>query len=423
MKLTGEKKYFYGWWVAAACLLMTFVALGLGNSTKGLYVTPVTEDLGIERGLFSLTFSIREIVKACANLLFGTVALKLGMRRVAALGFGCLGVSYVLFSVSNGLPVFYFGGVLLGVGVTFTSTATVSAIIRNWFVDHRGTILGVVLAGSGLGGSLFSLLVGRWLELYGWRGAYRITAIIMFVMILPMVAIIRNRPADLGQTALGEGNQVQAKGHNVLIWTGPSAKALVKKPYFWVLVVGAFCFGLLTNPVVVAFPSHLTDLGFDAAFASQVSSVTFLILAGVKVLTGFIYDRAGIRVALTISFAGGVIGCLLLAFCSSHAMAYMFSAVFAFVLPLETLMIPLVVSDLIGQRSYTHFVGVFLALMSAGIAVGTPVINFSYDVMGSYTGVLVALAIFSGMVYAGMMWACGQAAKLHEREAAGEILE
>lgn len=422
MDMNRNQNLFYGWLVVACCFLMTFVALGLGNSTKGLYVTPVTQDLGLSRGAFTLTFSIREIVKAAANLSFGVITLKIGYRKAACLGFGCLAVSFYLFSISGSLAVFYMAGVFLGVGVTFTSTATVSALVRNWFVDYRGTIMGVIFAGSGLGGSLFSLLVGEWIERVGWRGSYRISALIFALMILPMALVIRNRPEEKGLKALGHGREAKAKKRNTIHWQGLTAGQLLRRPYFWVLALAALSFGMLTNPIVVAYPSHLTDNGFDASFTAVVASFQCLALAAIKIISGYIYDKKGLKFALTVNYAGGIIGCLLLAFCSSKAMAFLFAAVFSFVLPLETLMIPLVVSDLIGQRTYDHFVGIFLALMAVGIAIGTPAINFGYDLFGSYTPVLIALAGASGAVYAAVMWAAGQAEQLRARELAGEEL-
>lgn len=418
----SNKKIFYGWFVVICCFFMTFVALGLGNSTKGLYVTPVTESLGIGRGAFTLTFSIREIVKAVTNLAFGLITMKIGYRKAACAGFASLAVSFILFSVSSTLPLFYVAGVFLGVGVTFTSTATVSAIVRSWFISHRGTIMGVIFAGSGLGGSLFSLLVERWILNYGWRSSYRISAIIFALMIIPMALIIRDNPKEKGFLPLGQGQEAKEKKRKTIVWQGLTQKQLVKKPYFWVLVIAAVSFGMLTNPIVVAYPSHLTDIGFDASFSAIVVSVQSLALAAIKIISGYIYDKKGLNVALTVNYAGGIFGCLILAFCASKGMAFAFAGIFSFVLPLETLMIPLVVSDLIGQRTYDHFVGIFLALMAVGIAIGTPLINFYYDMFGSYKQVLLLVAGLSLAVYLMLMWASRQAARLRERELNGEDL-
>ncbi len=423
MKLQSNKKIFYGWYVIIACFFMTFVALGLGNSTKGLFITPVTEDLGISRGLFSITFSIRELVKAFANLLFGVLSLRLGLRKLAAVGFGALAVSFALFSVSSSLIVFYFAGLFLGVGITMTSTAMVSSLVRNWFVRYRGTIMGVIFAGSGLGGSLFSLLVGQWIDAFGWRTAYLIIAVIMACMMIPMIAIIRNTPEEKGLTALGAGETVKEKKHKTREWTGLSLHALLRQPYFYLAAFGALFFGLGTNPVVVSFPSHLTDVGFDAAFAARISSIECLALAAAKILVGVIYDRAGLRAALAVCLGSSTVGCLLLSFVSQSWMAYAFAVIIAFSLPLETLMIPLVLSDLFGQKSYSHLLGLFLALMSAGIAIGTPLLNFCYDITGSYHLAFLWIAILAMVVLVALLWCCRKADRLHAREEQGETLE
>jgi MFS family permease len=86
---------------------------------------------------------------------------------------------------------------------------------------------------------------------------------------------------------------------------------------------------------------------------------------------------------------------LALAFVNSKFIAVVFGVLIGISLPLETILIPMIVSDLIGQKSYPMVIGIFFSLATAGIAVGNPVMNLCYDLMGSYLPILVVFAFLT----------------------------
>ena len=54
--------------VVAACFCMICVCLGFCSSNKSLYLTAITEALGIKRSLFSVSDSCRYVATALVNL-------------------------------------------------------------------------------------------------------------------------------------------------------------------------------------------------------------------------------------------------------------------------------------------------------------------------------------------------------------------
>ena len=61
-------------------------------------------------------------------------------------------------------------------------------------------------------------------------------------------------------------------------------------------------------------------------------------------------------------------------------------------MPLETLVIPLIANDLFGNASYDKILGFLIAANYSGYAVGAPIVNLSYDLLGTYKPVLLILA-------------------------------
>ena len=85
--IAGDKPW-YKWVVAAACFLMIFVGLGFCSSNKSMYLSAITQALGIKRSLFSLNDSFRFISTAIVNLFFGALIAKFGARRLVGMRFG-----------------------------------------------------------------------------------------------------------------------------------------------------------------------------------------------------------------------------------------------------------------------------------------------------------------------------------------------
>ena len=77
---------------------------------------------------------------------------------------------------------------------------------------------------------------------------------------------------------------------------------------------------------------------------------------------------------------------------TAMTLALVFCVLYALALPLETLVVPLIVNDLFGSVSYEKMLGIFSAINYTGYALGSPLINLTYDVSGSYKYALIVCA-------------------------------
>ncbi|HHW30872.1 MAG TPA: MFS transporter [Clostridiaceae bacterium] len=408
----GGKGFFYGWLVAVACFVMVFISLGLGNLTSALYITPVTEELKFSRGAFSFVFSLRFISSAVFSILLNFFIRKFEIRKVIGIGFSMLVLSYFLFSVARDLPVFYLSAIPYGIGITFNATAIVSILIERWFEKHKGLILGVIFAGSGLGGSLFNIIVAGWIEKYGWSKSYFFTAVCLGICAIPILATIRNNPCEMKLKPYGSEEQEQSgKKSKRVNWEGFTMEESLRKPYFYLAAIAIFFIGFLNSPVYTIAPAHLIDRGFDANYTATIMSLFFFTLAGAKIIMGFIYDRFGLKNALIVCFISNICGIMLLAFAQNKLIATLFALFFGFSVTIETVTLPLLVFELFGPKTYTATIGLFLAISTIGVSIGTPVMNFSYDVTGSYKGMLIIFDVISVLVFALFMYIINYAQK------------
>ena len=184
-----QLKIEYKWLIVALAFFMVFVAMGFCNSVKSLFIAPVTRALHIERGLFSINDSIRFLSTAVVNIFFGALINRFGAKKLICAGFVCLIVSQLIYSVASNVYLFYVGGALLGVGLSWTTTTMVGAVVNKWCRENKGAIMGGVLAASGLGGSLAIQLISPVIEsgAFGFRNAYRLSALFLAITLVIII--------------------------------------------------------------------------------------------------------------------------------------------------------------------------------------------------------------------------------------------
>lgn len=390
----SKKKLEYKWIILAACFLMTFFALGFCSGNKGLFLSAITKAINKPRSLFSINDSFRYVSSAVINLFFGTLIYKFGVRKMVGFGFFCLVGSMMIYATAKNLALFYVGGTLLGVGLSFTTGSMTSSIIRRWFKKDIGKYTGIVYAANGIGGALAAQIVSPMIETgtYGYRNAYFVVAIIIFISGVLVVSFLRERPKNETMEVV----DLKSKKKRGAAWVGIEYSKAVKGPVFLVGGIVVFLTGFMLQGINTVYAAYLKET-LDPGFVATVASVFSLSLTGTKVLVGAMYDRFGLRVVMIVCQLAGAIAFLVMLFVKATTLGFFLTFVFALLyalsLPLETLVIPLIVNDLFGNASFDKIMGIFLAMNYAGYALGAPLINLCYDKLGSYKPAFILYSI------------------------------
>ena len=79
-------KKHYHWIVAVVMLLELAVIGGLANNYSGLFILPITGELGITRASFSLAFCLKYLFSFLGTLLSGALFLRWGNKKPLLLG-------------------------------------------------------------------------------------------------------------------------------------------------------------------------------------------------------------------------------------------------------------------------------------------------------------------------------------------------
>ncbi len=390
-----KKTFDYKWIIAILCFLMIFTCLGFCSSNSSLYLNAITEALDFSRSSYSLTNTLRFVSTAFINLFFGKLIARFGAKKMVCAGFICLISAVLLYSVAESLLVFYLGGILLGLGFAWTGTTIIGSVVAKWFPENRGTVMGFVLAANGLGGALAAQIVSPLIydesTAFGYRNAYRLVALILAVVGLLVVLLFKNQP----KAYIDDGKPV-AKKRRGQSWVGIEYTAITKMPLFYAALVCIFLTGFILQGFNGVAAAHLKDVQLDAAFVATVMSVHSIALAAFKFLTGFLYDKRGLRVTMTVCSVAALVSLTMLSLVTNSVygrfMAMAYGIISSLALPLETIMLPIYAGDLFGDKAYNKVLGLFVSVNVAGYALGTPIINLVFDLVGSYIPAFVFFA-------------------------------
>ena len=379
----GFLRSHYHWVIAGVMVLMIFVHGGSMNNFSTLHLIPITERLSIARADFALAYSFKNIASMISTFFSGFIIAKWGSRITTPIGLMLLGVSYVIVANVNSLPMLMVGCTLMGASYGFCTTSGAVAVVRLWFHRHEGTVLGVVTAASGIGGSLLSIAQTAIMEKGGFQASLYLCAGLAFGLVVLSFLLLRNRPQDMGLLPLGEGER-RGKRPASVGFAGLPMNALWKQPAFYLLL---FCVMLSAFSLYLAFNvvrNYFVDCEFSAAQATGLYSGMLLFVTLTKFMTGACCDRIGAKKTNLLCVACGAVSLALLAAMKSFSVAVIAMVVFSVALPILTLMGPLIAGELLGYRAKAQYAGILVSAVSTANLFGNYLTNLTYDTFGSY---------------------------------------
>src|SRR6516165_8436617 len=185
------------WWVVFATICGLLVGAGPVNVfTFGVFLKPITEDLGLSRGAFSAALTFHAAIAAIALPVVGWLVDRWGARRIILPGlflYALATASYGLIQASPLLLTFVIFA-LTGLVGGVQSPIPYAAVIAQWFDRERGLALGIGTAGVGLGVALMPQVAALLISAVGWRLAYVGLAVAVLLVAFPPVFLLLREP-------------------------------------------------------------------------------------------------------------------------------------------------------------------------------------------------------------------------------------
>ena len=372
--MEAETKKFRGWGVLAAAFLMSFIPTALLNNCFALYMNPVCADLGFSTTGWSVVNLIASIASAAGAILAARWYQQGNMKWTMVLCAVGTGVSFALSVYARHLWQMYL---IFAVGNLFLAGLTqlpISMLITAWFESRRSTMMSVAMAGSGLGGLIWSPVLTRFITAGagGWRTAMVFSAVTVgVVMTLTALFLVRRSPEAYGTEpyrVAGEAGEAAAPG-----WVGVSLTTAVGDPA-WKAVIGTVLLvGALASGVTTHVPNYITDLARDGgAMQGTVLSVYSLVFIAGMVGGGVLMDRIGVKrtalAAVILAIAGLL--CLILARWGLY-FAYGYCIFFSLSMFLPRLLPAILLSEVFGVQDYAALYARMNLFFLIGAALGS----------------------------------------------------
>ena len=375
--------------IAGALFVTLFLLWGSCYNTFGVFFTPLLKEFHGTHASISLCATAIVLFTGAAAPLAGWLIKLVDVRIVMALGATLAGVSLIGISSSTSFSHLLGWYVLLGTGLGGSTMVPASLVITNWFKERRGTVLGVATAGMELGGVIMTLLSAHLITTSGWRTAYIVLAVPIFVIALPLIVIVvRTRP----ETKAPEGIDAP-----IPLEDGLEVREAVRRRSFWLLGLAQLCFGIGAAGALVHMVPLMLKAGYSAATgALALSSVHALITVG-KPTMGVLGDYIGARKALSAALAVCALGILLMGDASQGPILASGILLYGFMLATPVALVPVIVLDIAGPRSLGPLFGLLFFTQTVGAAIGPVIVGRMFDVSGGYmAGYALSAAIFFG---------------------------
>jgi len=413
------------------------VALSFGiRSGFGLFLQPMSMDLGSGREVFALALAIQNLVWGASQPFFGMAADRWGARRTVMAGGALYAMAlYLMATTASAFELHLSAGLLIGLALGGTGFGVVLAAVGRAVPDEaRSTALGITTAIGSFGQFVMPPAGQALLDSYGWQTTLLLLAGASLLMIAAAGGLRGSPAAAIRSRMRSSSAPARPLARAAISMPAATASPCSHSPYpvtdspaagaesqerqtlgaalreashhagFLYLTAGFFVCGWHVAFIGVHLPAYLADGGISAGVAAWclalvglfnvVGSYTAGVLGGrfsKKYLLSFLYSARSVVILVFIMVP------------LSAASALLFSAVMG-LLWLST--VPLtsgLVAQIFGLRFMATLFGIVFFSHQIGSFLGIWLGGYLYDTRGSYD-LIWWLSIALGLVAALLHW-------------------
>ena len=357
----------------------------------GLWLLPITQEMGWTRQSFALAIAIQNISWGIFGIFAGMAADRFGAFRVLMGGAVLYGLGLVGMALSPTPGLFALtAGVLIGAAQAGTTYAVIYGVLgRQIAPERRSWAMGVAAAAGSFGQFLMVPVEGWLIAGLGWQQA--LLALSMAVLLIVPLAFGLREPSFKG-SAPAKREQTIAQ----------AMSEALRYPSFNLLMAGYFVCGFQVVFIGVHMPSYLKDHGLSP----QVASYALALIGLFNVFGTYIAGTLGQRmpkkhILAFIYFSRSVVISIFLMVPLSPTSVYVFSAVMG-ALWLST--VPptnATIAQIFGVQHLSMLGGFVFFSHQIGSFMGVWLGGYLYDATGSYDIVwyiAIGLGVVAGLV-------------------------
>jgi OFA family oxalate/formate antiporter-like MFS transporter len=402
-----KPKFFYGWYIVGVGFLSHVACAFHMSSTLSVFLKPMTEDLGVSRGLFSLLRSGEILIAGALAPLVGPLVDRLGGRWLMAGGALSAVIGFLWMSqVSAFWQFLILRWSFVAVGGVFMCQMVVSVTVSRWFVRKRGRAIAIASLGQGVAKVCIPVVTASLFAWVGWRLTWSIFGVVTLILVVfPALILLRRSPEDMGLKPDGideeSASADAAKIRDDETLTGqPSAdeaiwtwQEVLRTQTFWVI---CFIFGMVNIGIAglnLHVFAYVTDIGYSTIVAATVLSIIASTQLGSTLIWGFASERMAIRYAAMAMFLVQSAGLALVSISSQIVPVYAGFFFYGIGLGGGWVLQEIIWASCFGRMSLGVVRGLGIFVTYSFGAAGAPFFGFVHDATGSYQFSFISFVI------------------------------
>jgi MFS family permease len=397
----GLKTFYwhYAWVIVVIIASMQIVGTSI-RMAFGVFIDPLQAQFGWSQGGIAFAYAITSVVSAVVSPWAGNLGDKYGAKNAMVVGTIIYLVGMLATAFVTTLWQFWFTyGVILGIAQAIFLVPLIPAAMI-WFRRHLGMAMGLVMASWGLGPALATPLVAYMIESYGWTFAFLSIGIVTTLIMFFLIAVFRNRPADVGSEAYGT-----VSGDPSLSDKLPPAvllkefKGHMKKTAAYWNMSSIHFLGCVGHAVILIWIIPMaTSKGLTPIDASLILTLFSAVSIATRLTTPMLCEKMGVRTVMTVFYILQGAPVLLLIFSSADSVFIVFAVTFGIGYGGETGGFPILNRKYFGHAPMGGAHGFQMLGAGIGMAVGGWIGGPVFDIFNSYNAAfwISVLASFGG---------------------------
>ena len=244
-------------WIVIMLAGATLVSATLGiRQVFGLFLQPISMELGAGFQLFSLAIAIQNLLWGLSSPVFGAAADRYGPWRVAAMGALLYGGGLFLMASFVTDAGIFIGQILIGLGLGSAGISiAIGAVARAAPPEKRSLAMGLITSFGSFG--QFALVPVTQILMV--QGGWQFALLMLSVIMASMVAVAMGLRAPAGSARPIEGP---------ILTIGATLQQAVSSRDYILLTVGFFVCGLQLVFITTHLPTYLHDAGLSPDISS-----------------------------------------------------------------------------------------------------------------------------------------------------------
>ena len=244
-------------WLVIMLAGATLVSATLGiRQVFGLFLQPISMELGAGFQLFSLAIAIQNLVWGLSSPVFGAAADRYGPWRVAAMGALLYGGGLFLMASFVTDAGIFIGQILIGLGLGSAGISiAIGAVARAAPPEKRSLAMGLITSFGSFG--QFALVPVTQILMV--QGGWQFALLMLSVIMASMVAVAMGLRTPAGSARPIEGP---------ILTIGATLQQAVSSRDYILLTVGFFVCGLQLVFITTHLPTYLHDAGLSPDISS-----------------------------------------------------------------------------------------------------------------------------------------------------------